>query len=93
MSTAIPARHLTWNVQVAIDETDDETRAKATVEVDGHPVTGWGRARRNPADPRVPRIGEELAVARALGELSHRLLDAAVVEIEQFSSRDVRVHP
>lgn len=93
MSTTTRARHLNWNVEVAIDETDDETRAKATIQLDGSSVSGWGRARRNPSDPRVPRIGEELAVARALGELSHRLLDVAVVEIEQFSAREVHVHP
>lgn len=93
MSTTTRARHIALTIDVDIDETDDETRAKATIDVDGTPISGWGRARRNPADPRVPRIGEELAIARALTELSHRLLDVAVVEIEQFSTRDVHVHP
>jgi hypothetical protein len=73
-------KRVTWSLEFVFDETDDETRAKATVEVEGTPLTGWGRARRNPTDPRVPRIGEELAAARA-------------VEIEQFTAREVHVHP
>lgn len=93
MSTTTRSRRLVWTVEISIDETDDETRAKATIDLDGSSISGWGRARRNPADPRVPRIGEELAVARALTELSQRLLDVAVVEIEQFSAREVHVHP
>jgi hypothetical protein len=86
-------KRVTWSLEFVFDETDDETRAKATVEVEGTTLTGWGRARRNPTDPRVPRIGEELAAARALADLSHQLLDVAAVEIEQFTAREVHVHP
>jgi hypothetical protein len=85
-------RRVTWNLEFVFDETDDETRAKASLEIEGTTLTGWGRARRNPVDPRVPRIGEELAAARALSDLSHQLLDVAAVEIEQFSSREVHLH-
>jgi hypothetical protein len=86
-------KRVTWSLEFVFDETDDETRAKATVEVEGTSLTGWGRARRNPTDPRVPRIGEELAAARALADLSHQMLDVAAVEIEQFTAREVHVHP
>ena len=34
---------------------------------------GWGRARRNPTDPEMPSVGEEIAAARALADLSHHL--------------------
>lgn len=34
-----------------------------------------GHARRNTQDPNVPRIGEELATARALSALSGKLLE------------------
>ena len=85
-------RQVVWSVELVIEETDDETRAKASLDVDGTVVTGWGRARRNPVDPRVPRIGEELSAARALVDLSHRMFDVATVEIEQFSGTDVHVH-
>ena len=53
---------------------------------------GWGRARRNPADPDVPRVGEELAAARALSDLAHALLDEAADLIERFEGHGVRVH-
>ena len=81
------------SVELLINETDDETQATASLEIDGATVSGWGRARRNPVDPRVPRIGEELAAARALADLSHRIFDVATIEIEQLSSGEVHLHP
>jgi hypothetical protein len=39
----------------------------------------------------VPKIGDELAVARALSELSHLLLDVAARDIEQSSGEPA--HP
>jgi len=48
-------------------------------------LVGTGLARRNPADKDVPEIGDELAVARALSELSHRLLHVAVEDIEDVT--------
>jgi hypothetical protein len=51
-----------------------------------------GRARRNPRDPNVPVVGEELAAARALSDLSHQLLHAAAERIEAFEGRPVKVH-
>jgi hypothetical protein len=36
-------------------------------------VSGSGRARRNPADPSMPGVGDELAVSRALADLSEKL--------------------
>jgi hypothetical protein len=85
-------RSAVWSVELLITETDDDTQAKASLEIDGATVTGWGRSRRNPVDPRVPRIGEELAAARALADLSHRIFDVATVEIEQFTSGEVHLH-
>ena len=90
--SATDTHHKVWTVEVILDERGDETQAKATLEIDGTSVGGWGRARKSPADPRVPRIGDELAVARALGDLAHRILDMTAVEIEQFSAGDVRLH-
>ena len=37
-------------------------------------------------------VGEELATARALSELSHKLVDAAAIEIEEFEGRRVHLH-
>ena len=39
--------------------------------------TGHGRARLNPADREVAKIGVEIAVARALSDLAHKLPFAA----------------
>jgi hypothetical protein len=82
----------TWTVQVRIDEHEGRTRAVARLRIDDtESVTGTGLARLNPGDPDVPEIGDELAVARALSELSHRLLDVAAGSIEQSSG--VPAHP
>jgi hypothetical protein len=40
-------------------------------------VLGVGVSSRNPRDPEVPEIGDELAVARALADLSEHLRTAA----------------
>ncbi|HEX6312648.1 MAG TPA: DUF1876 domain-containing protein [Acidimicrobiia bacterium] len=81
-----------WTVEVLLEETADETEAKAVLAAGDVRVGGWGRARRNPADPEVPRVGEELATARALSDLSHKLLEAAAHEIEEFSGGRVSIH-
>ena len=82
----------TWTVQVDIDEHEDRTRAVARLQTGGdQTLAGTGLARLNPADRGVPEIGDELAVARALSELSHQLLDIAARDIEQSSG--VPAHP
>ena len=81
-----------WTIEVLLEEDGDETDAKALLRVGNQELRGWGRARRNPHDPDRPRVGEELAVARALSELSHKLLDGAALEIEEFENRRVRLH-
>ncbi|HEX5495234.1 MAG TPA: DUF1876 domain-containing protein [Mycobacteriales bacterium] len=75
-----------WSVDVAIDEHDNVTRAEARLTPgDGVALRARGTARRNPGDPSVPGIGDELAVARALAELAHRLLHAASNDIESVT--------
>ena len=82
----------TWTVQVRIDEHEGRTRAVALLRIDdAESLTGTGLARLNPGDSDVPEIGDELAVARALSELSHRLLDVAAGNIERSSG--VPAHP
>jgi hypothetical protein len=41
---------------------------------------------RNPSDPSIPVIGEELAIARSLAELSAQMLEAAQAKISQHSA-------
>jgi hypothetical protein len=84
----------TWTVEIVIDEHDDQrvTRAEARLHTsDPTDLRGVGTARRNPDDREVPEIGDELAVARALSDLAHRLLDAAVGDIEQVTQRPARL--
>ena len=82
----------TWTVQVTIDEEGDRTRADAVLHTrDATALRGTGRARRNPVDPDVPEIGDELAVARALSALAHELLEAASADIEAVVGGPVRL--
>jgi hypothetical protein len=79
-------------VEIQLDESEERTEAKASIRLRDKEFTGWGRARRNPGDPNVPMVGEELAVARALSELSHHLVDAAAETIESFEGHPVRLN-
>ncbi|HEX7659216.1 MAG TPA: DUF1876 domain-containing protein [Pseudonocardiaceae bacterium] len=72
-----------WNVDIYLDEHDGKTRAQARLHnPDETGLVGTGLARRNPTDTSVPEIGDELAVARALSDLAHQLVDAAARDIE-----------
>lgn len=76
----------TWTVEVFIDEHDDERRTHAEAHLhtrDRTNLKGEGVAMRRPGDTEVPEIGDELAVARALADLSHQLLTAAAGDLEQ----------
>ncbi len=88
----LATQHKTLLVDITVDEHGDSTDARAIVQIDGEKIGGWGRARRNPVDPRVPRIGDELAIARALNDLSNKIIEAATLEVEQFSSAAVYLH-
>lgn len=81
-----------WTVDIELHEDGDHTRADAVAEIAGRRYHGWGRSRRNPVDPDVPEIGEELAAARALSDLAHQLLHAAVDDIEVREGGPVHVH-
>lgn len=68
-----------WSVQIDIGEHEGTTRAIAHLRTgDDTSLIGTGVARLNPADPNVPEIGDELAASRALSQLAHALLDAAI---------------
>jgi len=72
-----------WTVTISLVEEDAVTKADAVLHADDRErLRGHGTARRNPRDPSVPEIGDELAAARALSDLAHRLLEAAVADIE-----------
>ncbi|HUZ19920.1 MAG TPA: DUF1876 domain-containing protein [Acidimicrobiales bacterium] len=81
-----------WTVEIVLTEDADRTRADAHLRAPHRELAAWGRARRNPADPDVPAVGEELAVARALSELSHLLVSEAADTIEAFEGKPVELH-
>jgi hypothetical protein len=83
--------HKVWILEIAIGENADETEAQARLRVGDTELTGWGRARRHPRDPARPQVGEDLAVARALSDLSQRLFDAAIADIEAFEGHHVEL--
>lgn len=73
----------TWTVQVLLNEDGDDTIADAALAVENKTqLRGHGTSRRNPRDESEPRIGDELAAARALSDLAHQLLAAAASDIE-----------
>jgi Domain of unknown function (DUF1876) len=76
-----------WTVDIVIDEREDErtTHAEARLSAGDEQLTGRGTAYRHPDDVEVPRIGDELAAARALSELAHRLVLTAAEDIEQVT--------
>ncbi|MGN9844636.1 DUF1876 domain-containing protein [Nonomuraea sp. H19] len=61
-------------MRIQLTEDGDDTSAQAELTTDaGTQVTGTGRARRNPSDPSVPVIGDELATSRAMADLADKL--------------------
>ncbi len=81
-----------WHIEIEFQEDDTHTAAAALVRLaDGTELRSRGRAKRNPADSSQPRVGEEIAAARALSELVHQLLDKAAGEIEQETHQPARI--
>ena len=81
-----------WRMNIAFTEDGDRTRADAILELASARFHGFGQAKRAPDDPSIPVIGEELAAARALSDLSQQLLQAAADRIESYEGRPVKVH-
>lgn len=82
----------TWRVQVTVTHDGRETLAQATLVSGAEHLDAVGRSRRDPGDPPVAVIGEEVAVARALRHLADRLTDVAEEEITARTGVPARVH-
>ena len=81
-----------WTIDIFIDEHERQTRAEARLHTrDRTRLVGVGLARCNPVDRSVPEIGDELAVARALTDLAHKLIDATVSDIESMTHMPAHV--
>ncbi|GAA1421053.1 DUF1876 domain-containing protein [Catellatospora coxensis] len=82
-----------WNIEVFVGEDEGRTYAEARMLDDeiGDRLIGVGRAKLNPDDRDIPEIGDELAVARALSDLGHRLLVVAAGDIQRATREKVRL--
>lgn len=76
-----------WTVDIYIDEHSDarRTHAEARLHTGDNQLRGNGTAWRNPHDPEVPEIGDELAASRALADLAEKLRVAAAADVEELA--------
>lgn len=81
-----------WTIEIDFTEEGDDTRADAILETGKERIHGWGKAQRNPDDDDVPRIGIEIAAARALEHVVRQLLVEAETEIEEHTGERAHVH-
>jgi len=80
-----------WHVELEFEEDEHRTRAIALVRLpDGSEVRANGYAHRHRSDGNQPRVGEEIAGARALNELAMRMLTKAHGEIDDAAGRTSR---
>jgi len=82
-----------WTVEIVFTEEGASTRADAILETGSARHHGWGQSHRNPHDPDVPRIGTEIAAARALEDLVRGLLTEAEGDIAEHTGEQAHVHP
>ncbi|ORV82603.1 hypothetical protein AWC11_23505 [Mycobacterium interjectum] len=79
----------TCRIDVLIEEHEERTRAKARLGWAGRDFVGIGLARLDPADQPVARIGDELAIARALSDLSNQLMALTSNDIQTSTHQPV----
>lgn len=82
-----------WSTLLSVRESDGETTALAQLVMeDGEQLAGHGKARLNPGDKDVEKIGAEIAAARALSDLASKLLHAAAHEVEGMTHQRAHLH-
>ncbi|MBB3101473.1 hypothetical protein FHR83_009202 [Actinoplanes campanulatus] len=84
----------TWTVEITIAEHEEKRRtyARAVLRTDARmSIRGEGRAARRPSDMEVAEIGDELAAARALADLSHQLMTLSAEDIAQVTQRPMHL--
>ena len=79
----------TCQIDLLVEEREERTRAKARLAWAGRTFVGVGLARLDPADEPVVRIGDELAIARALSDLSNQLLALTSTDIQASTHEPV----
>ena len=82
-----------WHIEVEFEEDHTHTKAALLLRLpDDSELRARGHAKRSSADKPQPRIGEEIAAARALTDLISQLLEKAAHEISEASNRPPSVH-
>lgn len=83
-----------WTVRISVLEGEDTTARAVLVADPLDDVRGTGTSHRRAADPPQARIGDEVAVARALRHLADQLLERASGDIQDSTGEsEVRVSP
>lgn len=80
-----------FRVDLDVLEEGNTTGATARLVIDGDEIVASGMARRNPRDPDMPKIGDELAVARALLLLARELGHKVDEGIAAYEGHEVHV--
>lgn len=80
-----------FRVDLNVVEEGNTTSATARLVIDGEEILASGTARRNPRDPDMPKIGDELAVARALLLLARELGQKVDEGIAAYEGHEVHV--
>ncbi|MFC0602388.1 DUF1876 domain-containing protein [Streptomyces palmae] len=74
------------DIEMEFHEVNAKTEADVRLRLhDGTQVKAHGAANRHPDDPAQQRVGEEIAAARALNDLSQQLLEKAGGDIEEVT--------
>ena len=87
-----PGTVRTWKIDLHLYEVGEETTAHAVLVGDVPAIETTGSARRSPTVTDVPRIGDEVAAARALHRLADRMLASAKGDIAAAQGKSVLVH-
>ena len=92
--SAAPAAAHQWTVRISVFEGEDTTARAVLVADPLDEVRGTGVSHRRAQDPPQARIGDEVAVARALRHLADQLLERAATDIGGSTGEsDVHVSP
>ena len=85
-----------WHVRVSIFESGDDTSANVVLltEAPTH-LNAHGQSHRDTGDKsvRIPEIGDEVAVARALRHLADQLIETAAKDIEAVTGKEAHLLP
>lgn len=90
-SVSIPRAEREAEMHLSFEEDDTYTEARVTLHLRAFDLAGYGYARRHPHDPYAPKVGEELAAARAIADLAQQLLDLATFQIEKQEGHPIHI--